>query len=268
MNKNIIKVDGKTFVTDFMLVEDVEGIHIKKNEIDFLKKNDPSKVIDAFNEYLQVMYPDIDEKYRGYILIHNIASSEGKSNYKLGYKCEHCNTDVMVRFEINLSGEEYKYRINDKIELVFGLVNGGKLEKLFDYIKGINFGDQFIDWSRISDVDKESMLSYIDHSEYTKILNNLEMCRATLFGHGVSCCKDGVAIPKEQHIFGAFEIFDIIVNSKNLTTLYQLNHQLLSRGISLSDQQMMKPFERSIYIAMIIKKEKEEAEKNAKSRIS
>lgn len=268
MSKNIITIGDKKFVTDAFLVGDMENIYLKKNEIDHMKKTSPEKTMTVYNDFLELLYPDIDSNYRNFVFLYNIIASEGKSNFKMGYKCSHCGKEVMSMFSIDTSNDFYTHKIDKNMSVIFGHMDGGEAVDVFEYVRSVVVNGTTIDWNLLSDSTQENIFSYIDMDDVVKIYENVQMCRATIKGHGVACCDKGVVIPKESKVFGGFNIFNILVNSQNLTSLYHLNHQLLSRGISLNDQLLMKPYERNIYITMIIKKEKEEMEKNEKSRIS
>lgn len=267
MSKNIINIGDKKFITDTFLVGDMENIYLKKNEIDHIKNDRPKDAYKLYTDFLEMLYEDIEVEYREYVFIYNLIVSEGKSNYKMSYKCPSCQKETSIMFSIELNNDFYKYKIVNNIDIVFRYTNGGKLEDMMNYIQGIQQGDYFIKWDRLSEDTKENIISHIDPKEYVNIFQGIQMCRAVLKGHGVKCCDKGVIIPKDQKIFGGYEIFSLLVNSANLTSLYQLNHQLLSRGISLSDQLMMKPYERNIYITMIVKKEQEELKKHEKGGV-
>lgn len=270
-NKNLVEIGSKKFHTPIFLLSDIENIHIKKNEIDFARKNgDEKRANELYHDFLNTLYPNIPIQYREYVFIYNIVASEGKSTYKLQYKCEHCEKVITSLLTIGLNYKEVTYKFYKNFELVFDYINEEQpsVDMILDNIIGLRIGDNFFEWNSLSKVTQETIFSYIPHEDYEKILKDMMMCRAHIKGHDTKCCDKGVDIRGSYDVYGGMNIFDILINSKNLTTFYQLNHQLLTRGISLEDQKKMKPFERDIYISMIIKQEKEEREQYEKNGVS
>lgn len=271
MKNLIIEIGDVKIRTDLLLLGDIEAMYIKKSEIDHARKEEKyDRATGIYQDYLETLYPDIENKYREYALIYNIVASEGKSNYKLQSECEHCKKKVGGMLSIELNHDYPTLKVGHGITIEFDFVSDldFSVDNILTSIRGILIRGNYFKWNTLSDKTQEIIFSYIDESEYENILNNIQMCRAVIKGHNKPCCDKGGTFIGSTNIFGGFRIFDILVNSKNLSILYQTNHQLLSRGISLTDQMLMKPFERNIYVNMIIQKEKKEREQYENEGIS
>lgn len=260
------------YFVDMFTMADLEIIYIKKNEIDYARKNiSEDRAVELYRDFVDELYKDIPLEHRDYVFIYNIIASEAKTEYKMQHKCKYCEKESISIFEVKTNTDYCQYDIGySGISILFDYITDINMDMydLEQYIYGIRMNEHDIKWELLSDLTKESILSYIPLEIIPELFEDLYICRSTIKMPTVKCC-DKSDLPTGNHtIFGGFEMFNILINPRNLANIYQINHQLMSRGISLSDQSKMKPFEKNIYVNMIIKKEKEELEKYESNRIS
>lgn len=270
-NDLVIEIGDNKIYTNMFKLGDIEKLFLLKTEMDYaIKEKDEDRAYKLYKDYLDKLYSDVDENFREYAMVYNIVASEAKSKYKLHYVCEHCKTENHSLMEIGLNYKLYEHDLIDGFKMRFNYANpkDSDVTSIYENIHSISIRGNIIPWELLSDDSKEILFSYISHDDYDDIFKSIQMCRATIHGQGSMCCEKSTYPKGKFDVYGGYRIFGILINSSNLPILYKTNHELLSRGISLTDQMLMKPFERSIYVSMIIQKEKEESEKYAKDGVS
>lgn len=261
----MIKIGSETFFEDAFTLGDIEKLHILKSDIDYqIKEKEYAKARNTYKTYLDLLLSHIPEKYREYVLLYKIMSSDAKSTYKLFSECSSCKTPNSSLMNIKVNSDYPSYEIGNGWTVYFEYVTlKDDFRDIEKFVRGVSYnGGHMIDWDRLSDESKESIFSYISNEVVMDIWGSMLLCRAELTGLPEKCCDKCDTLVGKINVNDGFKIFDILINSENLLVMYQTNLELQSRGMSISDQMKMKPFERSIYVNMIVQKEIEERNKN------
>lgn len=256
-------VNDVGYHTDFITIEQFKNLYYKKIEImSELKEGNTDRAVMIFNDILDTMYPDIPKKFRSFALVYSLVASEGIGLYTIKYNCPDCNQENLIRFELLDIENKIDFKINEDVDLMlrhFDKSKGLKMSEFEeDQIIGVRIKDEFdIEWDLLSDSTKDAILSNIGEVEFEKILKRTIPCKAMLRTADNTCCS-AVKTMNETVITNPIDIFGIIVNENEMAYLYQVAHQLIKRGLTLSDYNQMTPSERRFLIEVITTQEEKE----------
>lgn len=229
-----------------------------------LKNHDIKEQKRILNETLEELFPDVEEKYRGYFFIEKYIGSIGGSKLKIVVTCPTCKHETNMIIDLKQDAIENIRLEKENIVLFFAYPNEiyydengtPSYDKIFlDNIKGIEYENKKYDWDELDDETKSNVIDIIEFSDFEYIINKMKIVR--IYRRFTCKCKRIIEIEMDDIL----DIFKMSIDERSITIFYDINSILVKNGFSIRDIMGMIPIERTIYLNQIEKEVKERAKK-------
>lgn len=235
-------------------VGDYRDFLLIRNDLDNHDIDTRIKIVD---EILEEYFPNVPVAWRPYVFVKVFVSSIGKTIIPLTYECSECKKPINLILNL-----EQKPLINPVIEtngikIYFKLMEytaNSPEELIFNSIDSVEQSGNHYNWSDLSQLEKNYVLSTIEYDLFEEIIEKLN---PIFFRLNVKCtCNNSEKPPREIIYQSILPLFETLIHPDEIYTFYQIIHQMNKSNYSISEVMDMMPIERSIILSLIEKDKK------------